>query len=360
MRILTLILVAILSIGLNAQVTQKLTASKVNEYGLIYTLPNTVFDITIEAEREVKTPGEFYRYAKKYLNVENPITEKSETWKLKSITLHKRGVMGDSAEYIMQFKKGTSPYLFINEENAPLSVNAEPLTVDSIMRPTAQPLSKSPLESDAAMQVITQEMLQSQSIAKRAELAANQIYALRQSRTEIITGQAEQMPPDGDAMKIVLDNINAQEEALTAMFVGATQVATDVKTIAYKPEEECKNKVLARISTTEGIVANNDLSGAPIYISIEITKQGELPVNETGVVKQFPKGGVAYRIPGQAKVTINYDGKEYYNNTLNVAQFGVVFGIDPSIFTDKKSPSYMHFDPVTGAVIEIGAVTSNQ
>ncbi len=360
MRILTLILVAILSIGLNAQVTQKLTASKVNEYGLIYTLPNTVFDITIEAEREVKTPGEFYRYAKKYLNVEEPITEKSETWKLKSITLHQRGTMGDSAEYIMQFKKGTSPYLFINEENAPLSINAEPLTVDSTMRPIAQSLSKSPLDSEATMQVITQEMLQSQSIAKRAELAAAQIYALRQSRTEIITGQAEQMPPDGDAMKIVLDNINAQEEALTAMFVGATQVATDVKTITFKPEDNCKNKVLARLSTVEGLVAENDLSGAPIYISVEITKQGELPVNEAGIVKQFPKGGVAYRIPGQAKVTLNYDGKEYYNNTLNVAQFGVVFGIDPSIFTDKKSPSYMHFDPVTGAIVEIGAVTSNQ
>lgn len=360
MRIITLVLIAVLSVGLNAQTTQKLTASKVNEYGLIYTLPNTVFDITIEVEREVKTPGEYYRYAKKYLNVENPISEKSEIWRMKSITLHQRGVKGDSTEYIMQFKKGTSPYLFVNEQNAPLSINAEPLTVDSVVRPINKPLSLSPLDSDAAMQVITQEMLQSQSIAKRAELAASQIYALRQSRTEIITGQAEQMPPDGDAMKIVLDNINAQEEALTAMFVGATQVATDIKTITFKPEDNCKNKVLARLSIVEGLVAENDLSGAPIYISVEITKQGELPKNEAGLIKQFPKGGVAYRIPGQAKVTISYDDKEYYSNILNVAQFGIIFGIDPSIFTDKKAPSYMHFDSVTGAIVEIGAVTNNQ
>ena len=42
-----------------AQTTQKLTANKANEYGLIYSLPQTVLDITIEAERTVKRPGEF-------------------------------------------------------------------------------------------------------------------------------------------------------------------------------------------------------------------------------------------------------------------------------------------------------------
>ncbi len=357
MRISAFILsLVIMSIGINAQTTQKLTASKVNEYGLIYTLPNTVFDITIEAEQEIKKPGEFYRYAKKYLNINDPITEESVRWKLKSVQLHPRGVMGDSAKYVMQFKKGTSPYLFINEENSPLSINIEPLKSDSIVLPVSKPLSLSPLDSEAAMQVITQEMLQSQSIAKKAELAANQIYALRQSRTEIITGQAEQMPPDGEAMKIVLDNIKAQEEALTAMFIGTTQVSTDVKTMTFVPDEECVNKVLARISATEGIVSSEDLSGTPIYISIKVVQKGELPVNDAGVVKQFPKGGVAYRIPGQVQVALNYDGKDYYKNTVNVAQFGVIFGIDPSIFTDKKAPSYMRFDPITGAIVEIGAV----
>ena len=44
----------------SAQTTQKLTAGKINEYGLIYSLPVTTVDVTLEAEKTVKTPGEFF------------------------------------------------------------------------------------------------------------------------------------------------------------------------------------------------------------------------------------------------------------------------------------------------------------
>ena len=50
-----------------SQTTTKLAAGKINEYGLIYNLPVTAFDVTLEAELTVKKPGEFFRYAKKYL-----------------------------------------------------------------------------------------------------------------------------------------------------------------------------------------------------------------------------------------------------------------------------------------------------
>ena len=59
-----------------AQTTQKLTASKMNEYGLIYNLPTTAVDVTVEAQRTVKTPGEFRLYSKKYLNID-PVMEAS-------------------------------------------------------------------------------------------------------------------------------------------------------------------------------------------------------------------------------------------------------------------------------------------
>lgn len=128
-------------------------------------------------------------------------------------------------------------------------------------------------------------MLQSQSTAKRAELAAAQIFALRQSRNDLITGQADQMPPDGKAMQLVLDNITAQEAALTAMFLGTEQVSTDVTTFTYTPEEAASNDIVARISSFKGIVDSDDLSGAPVYISIDVTDQGKLPVNEKGETK---------------------------------------------------------------------------
>ena len=40
-----------------------------------------------------------------------------------------------------------------------------------------------------------------------------------------------------------------------------------------------------------------------------------------------------------------------------MAQLGMTFGLDPALFTDKKEPSFAVFDPVTGALLEIGSVT---
>ena len=43
----------------SAQQTQKFTATKANEYGLTYTLPVTMLDISIEIERIDREPGVF-------------------------------------------------------------------------------------------------------------------------------------------------------------------------------------------------------------------------------------------------------------------------------------------------------------
>lgn len=350
----------LLPTGTEAQSAQKLTASKANEYGLIYSLPRTVLDITIEAERTVRRPGDFYKYARKYLKEENAITEPSEVWTLKSITVVPRGVADPDEQYIMQFKSGTSPYLILNEADLPVALNTERIpNAETVTLPEPVAARPTPLETPAAKQAVSEEMLQSQSSAKRAELAASRIYELRQSRTDLITGQADQMPPDGKAMQIVMDNIAAQEAALTAMFLGTEQHSTDVATFTYTPDESRTNDIIARLSPLKGIVDPDDMSGEPIYISIDVTARGKLPVNEKGEEKKFPKGGVAYKIPGTATVKIDYNGDRIYGKAIDMAQFGIVFGLDPSLFTDKKAPSYLLLDPTTGAIRELGSAAGN-
>lgn len=360
MKIFSALVISLLfSITTFAQTTQKLTATKVSEYGLIYNLPSTVFDITIETECIEKKPGEYYKYAQKYFSTDKAIAEPSRSWSIKSIHITPRGIANPDERYLMQFKKGTSPFLIVNEENMPLAINTENIPEQkSATLPTPVMPSPTPLESDAAQQVISQEMLQSQSSAKRAELAASQIYTLRQSRTDILTGQAEQMPPDGQAMQLVLDNLSAQEAALTAMFMGTERRYSDVKTFRFTPDTISSEKIIARISSISGIVDEFDLSGEPVYLSLEIIERGELPKNEkTGLTKQFPKGGVAYRIPGKANIKLEYDGKVFVDEMFNVAQYGVVFGIDPALFTTKTTPAYLLFDALTGGIKELGTVS---
>jgi hypothetical protein len=342
------------ALTLGAQSTQKLTAGKMNEYGLIYTLPTTAVNVTVEALRTVKTPGEFKLYSKKYLDID-PILEPSDTWSVKSVTLTTAGVSDNAESYLVQFKSGSTPYIIVDSNNCPLAVNDEEFTpATSPALPVAVEQQPSILQTPAAAQTMTAEMLQSQSTAKRAQLAAAKIYELRQSRNDIISGNADQMPADGEAMKLALDNLEKQEEALTAMFTGTVQTSTAVRTYPVVPGTSDSKVVAARVSATQGPVDTDDLSGMPVYLSCKVIAKGSLPTNEKGEEKKFPKGGLAYRIPGQASFTAIVNGNEMASLSADIAQLGIVFGIDPALFSDKKAPAYVIFNPATGAITEIG------
>ncbi len=95
-------------------------------------------------------------------------------------------------------------------------------------------------------------------------------------------------------MQLVLDNIAAQEAALTAMFAGTRSSSTVVERIAFIPDstevnaESHSPPVGCRRHSRPG-----NLAGAPITLDLTILNEGTLPVNEKGETKRFPKGGVA-------------------------------------------------------------------
>lgn len=345
----------------SAQNTTKLTATKANDYGLVYTLPSAVISVTLEAERTESRPGEFYNYATKYLKT-SPIQSKSQKWALSGAQLTQTAVPDDEQRYNVQFKSGTPVTIVVDSNNAPVSINDEGYAPQPAEKPTLQPRQAQPsiLDTPAARQAMTEEMIQSTSTAKRAELAADKIFELRQNRNDIISGNADGMPKDGQAMQLALDNLTQQEEALTAMFTGVTVSSSEIATYTFVPGEESQKIVIARISPVKGLIAADDLAGDPIYLNYKVVSKGTMPLTDKGEERRFPKGGVAYRIPGTAEISIIYDGKELDKKTLHIPQLGVVFGMEPSMFSDKKTPGYAHFDPLTGAIKETGIATVNR
>ena len=58
--------------------------------------------------------------------------------------------------------------------------------------------------------------------------------------------------------------------------------------------------------------------------------------------------------PGSADVKIDFEGKTFVNKSFEMAQYGIVFGLEPKMFSDKKAPAYLLLDPVTGGIRELG------
>ena len=351
-------LVAAAGLGLSAQAqtTQKLSAAKHNDYGLVYSLPSTHLRIEIEAEQTVKKAGPYYNYAKKYLGTTDVVLQDSKSWTLKSIKVSSYGVPEKGNEYLMQFKSGATPFMVVHEDGLPLSINTDDVEAPEYQKGEATPLTESLLDDNAYTSALSGELLASGSLAKRAENAASTIYKLRESRTNYALGEADQMPPDGEAMKLILNELNKQEEALKVLFLGTTQTATAVEVIDFTPTADTQDEVLLRISDFNGISSKDDLSGEPLYISVKILTKGEAPLDEKGAVKKLPKGAVMYNIPGKARISLKYEGEEVFSDIFDIAQFGVEYGLNPSLFTDKKAPSYIKFHPATGGIKEIGVV----
>ncbi len=357
----SLLLMSALLLGgsLSAQTSQRITAGKANEYALAYTLPNTALDIYIEAELSHSEPGVFYNYARRHLGISDAITETSRSARVLNVVIVPHGVANPNNRWTAQFKPGNTVSIALSENNIPLAINTDEVSQEiEVDIPEPREASPTALESEAARQAVTSDMVRSSSVSKCAELAAQRIFELRETRSDILAGEAENMPSDGTAMQLVLDNLAAQEAALTAMFTGTTSTHTVVERYSLLPDStDINGRVLARLSAVDGLIAADNLAGAPITIDVKVIERGVVPVNEQGLAKTFPKGGVAYNIPGTAAVTVRWEGRPIATQTVSLAQLGITFGINPALFSDKRAPYQAIFDQATGALLKLEPVT---
>ena len=181
---------------------------------------------------------------------------------------------------------------------------------------------------------MTEEMLMAGSTNKMAELIAKEIYNIRESKNSLTRGQADYMPQDGAALKIMLSNLEEQEKALTEMFSGYTERSQKTFTFHVVPEQEITNQVVCRFSQKLGILRENDLAGEPIYLTV--TNESALPpANETAKAKK-KLDGVIYNIPGKGRVSIDSMDKNYFEDELLITQFGETEVLIDDLFNKKS------------------------
>ncbi|MDE6226134.1 MAG: DUF4831 family protein [Muribaculaceae bacterium] len=342
-----------------SQQTKILTAEKHNEYGLLYTLPLTALEVEVTAVREVKTAGPYYRYAKKYTGTDNVIKENSESWTIKEVKVRPYGVPNPDSRYIMQLKPGALTYIGVDADNMLLSINADPQAPSASGALPGVVTEGEKLAPQEYLQYVDEDFIASQSSAKQAQMLAENLMEIRDAKVSLTRGTAETMPADGKQMELMLNSLAHQEKALSAAFLGNVVRETVVRRFSYVPSGNSRT-TLFRLSDFEGFVGADDYSGEPVYISVNITDEGSLPTDSKGEEKKMPKDAVAYCVPGAAKITVSYMGRDLFASEFEMAQFGVVFGLNPAIFTDKKAPSYAVFDPSTGALKEIGVIKEQQ
>lgn len=152
--------------------------------------------------------------------------------------------------------------------------------------------------------VFSEELLMAGSTAKQAEVAAKQIYRIRESRLNILTGEADNLPPDGEAMKLVIQQLEEQEKALTNLFTGILTKETEHYEVSIIPHDNLDKEVLFRFSKQLGIVDADDLGGTPVYMNLKATERAPILDAKEAEKKDKSLKGIVYNVPGKASIEI--------------------------------------------------------
>ena len=350
-KVLTAALLAICC-GANAQTTINKYRPGVTPEGAVYYLPKMALRIVVQVEKTTYTPGDFCIYADRFLRLKDVETEKTVSYKVTTINMTSTGVADTSKCYSIKLNpKSSATNIRLADDGTLTAINTDPI-------PQETPAEFKPAPRKPAVnprQYMSEDILAAGSTAKMAQLTAQEIYDIRESKSLLTKGQADFMPKDGEQLKLMLEQLDTQDKALTSLFAGTTEKDTTEHVFIVCPEKETDKEILFRLSRRLGIVDKDDLSGTPYYISVKDMHSvpAAEPVTPTG--KKKPQNdGIFVNVPGKITATLSKGNRMMGRFELYAGQFGHTELLSGELF-NKRYTTKLTLNPTTGSVARLDA-----
>ena len=319
------------------------------KYGVTYMLPKSQLEVQVFATKHTFQPGEFCKYADLYLHLGDTQTQAQEYWTLDEAVVRSIGVADKEKIYFVELKdKTAAPLMELTKEGTIYSIN---LPISGRKAENTPQVASSQKAKPDPRSFFTEEILSASSTAKMAELVAQEIYNIRDSKNALVRGEADNTPKDGAQLQIMLDQLNLQEEVLTEMFTGVTTEESQTFKFRIDPEM-ASNLVAFRFSQKTGVLDSDNLAGEPAYITV--ANQGLIPTQtaEEAAKNKKELTGVAYNVPGKALVTLTFKQQQLFREELPITQLGSVEYLAANLF-NKNYTITVQFDAETGALVKV-------
>ena len=336
--------------GAQAQTQVNPYTAGVTSDGAMFFLPKTAIRVRVLAEKTTFKPGEYAAYAQRYLHLNDVGDEASVTHRIISVDQMAVGVADTTKAFSVKFNNKTAATnVALSEDGVLLAINGQ--AMPQRLPERFLPTSKKPLPDPH--QFLTQEILAAGSLAKMAQLTAQEIYDLRENRNLLVKGQADFMPSDGKQMKMMLDQIDLQDRALTSLFCGTAVCDTLEYTFYVYPSGNVNNQMLFRFSRHFGMVGADDLSGEPYTITVTDLNTVPKAVAD-GKKKKVENTSLYYNVPGRLRSVIVHGLNIVSQEEMPAAQFGNVELLSAELF-NKHYGTRLWLNPVTGAIDKLEA-----
>ena len=353
--VLAILLMAGISATAQTQVTEYhpgMTAE-----GIVYYLPKTSVKVAVKVEKTTYTPGEFCKYADKYLRISDVNENSYSTYRIIGTDIFSYGEADKQKAYALKVNSKTSACnVRLADDGRLLAVNTDAPAEKPLpqpFKPAAKPEIKDPRS------LLSQEILAAGSVTKMAELTATEIYDIRESRNSLTKGEADFMPKDGEQLRIMLNSLDQQDKALSGMFVGTISKDTTETVFTITPDKEIEKQVLFRMSAKLGLLDSDDMAGAPYYIYIKdlktlpktdfIDEKAQKAKEKAEQAAKEKGNGLFVNVPSKMRVTIAEGNNKVAEYETTAGQFGKVELLSGDLF-NKRFTTHLTIDPQSGAV----------
>ena len=322
---------------------------------LTYMLPQTVIQVDITMEKRIMKAGSYYRYSQRLLNLSSAITEDSEEWFIKDVRISTAGKADESKQFSVFATGNTSAnMLTLSSDGVLIGINNSPVFTTEL--PTSK-LNLGTLLADVNFDnvALSEDLLYKTSSAAMAQEAANMVYKLRKSRIEILSGELANLPPDGEAYKTILQEIEKQEKDFVSLFAGKTITTTQTQRFELTPDPASSyaNHVLCRFNKQKGLVDAMDITGTPIYLKLDVVNKDNSKNLQLEPSKNTEKSGLFYSIPSWGTVQVLDKNTTLIIEKVALAQYGQVVSMPASVL--EKEGVVIEISPATGALISVGS-----
>ena len=342
---------------LQSQTVSSFYQPGVTAEGAVYFLPKTAVTVTVQVEKTTYAPGDLCLYAERYLRIKDVSPTPDVSYRITAIRQEAIAVADTAKRYAVKFDPRTSAAnVRLSDNGILLAINTNDETKENA--PQKNHSLKSRLSSHTIMpdprQYMNEETLAAGSTSKMAELTAQDIYEIRESRSMLVRGQADNMPKDGEQLRLMLNQLDIQDRALTSLFTGTTVRDTVEQVFTIIPDQSINREILFRFSSKLGLLDQDDLAGVPYYINIENLRTVPLPEPVDPKKKLKPVYGIFVNIPGLLRSTVSDSQAVLISNEFPAGQFGNVELLSGALF-NKRYTTRLWLNPISGAIERLDA-----
>lgn len=330
--------------------TSAMAGNEKQAEGLKYYLPKTAVRMQLLVEKTSTQPGQLADYSELYFKKPGA-TAAQTSYRIVGVNFSTEGMPDTDKQFSVAVDKKHSVLSVDCDANGTLlaiNTTAHRAAKPAAFRQAPKPAPLNPRD------YMSQDILTAANLPKMAQLVAQEVYDIRDSRNQLSRGEADNMPKDGEQLRLMYRQLDTQERALMQLFTGTTTVDTTETVITYVPQPADKRPVLFRFSKRFGLTTADDLSGEPYYAVVE--DEGvfaKLPEDASKADKEKDDFRLGVNVPGRIRFSVvSAAGTPLASFEADAAQFGKVELLNGALF-GKKFTSNIVLDAATGSVVSL-------